>query len=91
MMWGFWEGRHWRPRAAMFRKDWSRKPNADAFTGLVFNKWWTDETAITDADGAINLRGFKGDYAIDVSLGDITQSTTASLTRDGLTMTITLP
>ena len=91
MMWGFWEGRHWRPRAAMFRKDWSPKPNAAAFTDLVFKKWWTDETAITDADGAIALRGFKGDYVIDVSIGEVTQSTTATLTRDGLAMTIALP
>ena len=91
MMWGFWEGRHWRPRAAMFRKDWSRKPNADAFTGLVFSKWWTDETIATDENGAVALRGFKGDYAIDVTVGEVTQTTNATLTRDGLSLTVNLP
>lgn len=91
MMWGFWEGRHWRPRAAMFRKDWSRKPNADAFTDLVFNQWWTDETAATGDDGAVAFRGFKGEYTIEVTAGDTTQSATATLSRDGLVMTIVLP
>ena len=75
----------------MFRKDWSRKPNADAFTDLVFNQWWTNESATTDADGVIALRGFKGEYNIEVSFGDITQSATAALSRDGLAMTIALP
>jgi len=23
VMWGFWEGRHWRPNGALWRKDWS--------------------------------------------------------------------
>jgi GH35 family endo-1,4-beta-xylanase len=91
MMWGFWEGRHWRPRAAMFRKDWTRKPNGDAFTDLVFNKWWTDQTANTAEDGAITLRGFKGAYTIDVTFGETTKSIPATLDRGGLEITIPLP
>ncbi|HET8550321.1 MAG TPA: endo-1,4-beta-xylanase, partial [Bryobacteraceae bacterium] len=31
MIWGFWEGRHWKPAAAMFRRDWSIKPNGEAW------------------------------------------------------------
>ena len=27
VMWGFWENAHWRPDAAMYRSDWSIKPN----------------------------------------------------------------
>ncbi len=26
VIWGFWENRHWKPTAAMFRKDWSEPP-----------------------------------------------------------------
>ena len=43
VMWGFWEGAHWRPDAAMFRNDWSIKPNGEAYLDLVFDQWWTDE------------------------------------------------
>ncbi len=28
VMWGFWEGAHWKPETALWRKDWSEKPNA---------------------------------------------------------------
>ena len=31
---------------------------------LMKNRWWTDETLSTDANGTVNLRGFKGDYTI---------------------------
>ncbi|HXI18191.1 MAG TPA: endo-1,4-beta-xylanase, partial [Chloroflexota bacterium] len=34
LMWGFWEARHWRPDAALFRRDWSIKPNGRAWTEL---------------------------------------------------------
>ena len=35
---------------------------------LMKNRWWTDESLTTDADGIVKLRGFKGDYI--VSVGD---------------------
>ncbi|MEM1227903.1 MAG: endo-1,4-beta-xylanase [Planctomycetota bacterium] len=31
---------------------------------LMKQRWWTDETLTTDADGKVSLRGFKGDYKI---------------------------
>ncbi|MFB3826522.1 MAG: endo-1,4-beta-xylanase [Bryobacteraceae bacterium] len=67
LMWGFWEGRHWRPRGAMYRRDWSPKPNAEVFRGLVFHEWWTNAAGETDADGVYATRGFLGEYEIEVS------------------------
>lgn len=64
LMWGFWEGRHWRPAAAMFRRDWSAKPNHDVWRDLVFRQWWTDTTARTGPDGRLVLRAFLGAYEI---------------------------
>ena len=39
LLWGFWEGQHWRPDAALFRNDWSIKPNGQVWKDLVL-KWW---------------------------------------------------
>jgi len=56
--WGFWESAHWRPDAALYRADWTEKPNGAAYRDLVFNQWWTRATGTTDAQGAFRGRGF---------------------------------
>jgi hypothetical protein len=63
IMWGFWAGQHWRPNAALFRQDWSLKPNGLAWSNLVFKEWWTTTSVVADANGLVTVRGFKGDYA----------------------------
>jgi endo-1,4-beta-xylanase len=67
LMWGFWEGAHWLPQAAMLRKDWSEKPNLAVWRELTQQRWWTDATLTTDAQGQASLRGFKGDYVVTAS------------------------
>jgi endo-1,4-beta-xylanase len=67
LMWGFWEGAHWLPQAAMMRKDWSEKPNLAVWRELVLRRWWSDLTAHTDADGVARVRGFKGTYTVDAA------------------------
>ncbi len=69
VMWGFWEGRHWKPDAALYREDWSIKPAGEVWKDLVFNQWWTDETGKTDGDGTLKARGFLGDYEIRAKHG----------------------
>ncbi len=66
LMWGFWEGRHWKPRGAMLRRDWSPKPNYEVWRGLVHKQWWTDTTGVTSKDGTLTVRAFRGDYSIEV-------------------------
>jgi endo-1,4-beta-xylanase len=66
VMWGFWAGAHWRPRTAMWRKDWSITPQGSAYLDLVFNRWWTRVTGKTGKDGFFKSRGFFGDYEISV-------------------------
>jgi GH35 family endo-1,4-beta-xylanase len=65
--WGFWEGAHWRPRAAMFRQDWSERPAAKVYRDLVLNQWRTRASGNTDANGGLSLRGFQGDYTLTVT------------------------
>jgi GH35 family endo-1,4-beta-xylanase len=66
IMWGFWEGRHWRPDAALYTQDWSIRPHGQMWRDLVFDKWWTSETTTTDDSGMATVRGFLGDYRITV-------------------------
>jgi GH35 family endo-1,4-beta-xylanase len=65
-VWGFWEKSHWIPVAAMYRSDWSEKPNAGVYKSLVLDQWRTRVTATTDSGGALKTRGFFGDYRATV-------------------------
>lgn len=78
MIWGFWEGAHWLPQAAMIRKDWSTKANYAVWKDLIYNQWWTDVQGTTAADGTFRTRGFLGDYSVDVAIGG--KTTTLPLT-----------
>ena len=62
VLWGFWESQHWRPDAALFRKDWSIKPNGQVWKDLVLNKWTTNTQAKTSPTGTYSTRAFLGDY-----------------------------
>lgn len=67
VVWGWWEGDHWKPNAAMLRKDWSEKPNYKAWQDTIKREWWTRETGVTNGNGELSLRGFKGDYDVTVN------------------------
>lgn len=85
--WGFWEGQHWKPFAALLRKDFSEKPNMKVWRDLVYNQWWTRESLKTDASGRATVRGFLGDYQITVAGQDVP----TTLPKAGQTVTVTLP
>ncbi len=91
LMWGFWEGGHWRPEAALYRTDWSIKPNGQAYHDLVLDEWWTDEQAAADEAGNAEVRGFKGEYRITVSDDGKTRSLDATLSDDGTELIVRLP
>lgn len=69
-MWGFWAGEHWWPSAALYRADWTEKPNARALRTLLKHTWHTSASGETDRDGAWQTRGFYGAYAVTVTLPD---------------------
>ena len=84
--WGFWEGAHWEPKAALFDKDWNPTPIGQHWIELTTKRWWTDETVVTDKNGKLNLRAFKGKYSIEcngvtaeATLGDERASVQLSL------------
>jgi GH35 family endo-1,4-beta-xylanase len=84
MMWGFWEGAHWRPRAALWSRDWTLRPNGRAWLDLVTKEWWTNTNGVTAADGTLATRGFCGDYEISVQAGNRRERREVSLSRSGL-------
>jgi uncharacterized protein (TIGR03437 family) len=73
MIWGFWEGAHWKPSAAMIRRNWSTKPNYDAWNDLIYRQWWTDTSGVTAGDGTFRTRGFLGDYDVEVTINGATR------------------
>lgn len=88
-MWGFWEKSHWLPLAAMYRADWSSKPNALAYNDLLFREWWTNEKGATDAAGRFATRGFKGTYNVTAAYGRTIRTVTTTIDEAG-EITITL-
>lgn len=64
--WGFWEGAHWFPIAALWNKDWSIRKHGKVFTDLVSKTWWTNFDGKTNTNGECKVRGFTGDYEIIV-------------------------
>lgn len=69
VMWGFWEGAHWRAHegGAMFRRDWTPRPAVQVYKELLFKRWWTKAQTRTARDGEAKLRVFKGDYLVKVT------------------------
>lgn len=88
VMWGFWEGRHWRPNAALWRRDWSIKPVGKMWKELVFKTWWTNEERTTDASGYCEVSAFLGDYEVTVEHAGRTVKTKAVVDKTGHTATV---
>ena len=90
MLWGFWEGRHWRPNAAFWTKNWTKRPLANVWLDLVTKEWKTDVTMKTNAGGSADVRAFLGDYQLDVTVGRKSKTATARVDKEGATVTVTL-
>ncbi|HVG17327.1 MAG TPA: endo-1,4-beta-xylanase, partial [Chitinophagaceae bacterium] len=89
-MWGFWQGAHWKPDAAMFRKDWTPKPNAAAWRDLVTKEWRTSLAQTSDGKGQVDARGHLGRYEITVTKNNTTKTVFHQLTKKATTVNITL-
>ncbi len=90
IQWGFWEG-DTAADSAMYRDDWSIKPNGQTYLDLVFDQWWTNEDLLTDEAGGTSLRGFKGDYEVTVTVGDFSQVYSVVLSDGGLVLNLVVP
>jgi len=88
--WGFWEGDMWKPRGHMIETDWTPTVQAAAYDELVFHRWWTNESAMTNAEGEFRTRAFKGTHRVTVKHAGYEWTKTLDLTEDN-TLEITVP
>ncbi len=92
LMWGFWEGRHWKPNGAILRRDWTLKPNGEAWRDLVTKQWWTNADLKTGRNGEAFTRAFYGDYEATVETEDgSTRTLSFSFTRDSAPIRVSVP
>ena len=89
-MWGFWQGAHWKPDAAMFRKDWTAKPNEAVWREWVTGKWKSTLATSSDKKGETHSRGHLGLYEITVTKGKSTVTVNYQLTKKSLPVLIKL-
>lgn len=87
-MWGFWEKSMWTKSGALFRTDWTPKPNAVAFEDLVKRRWWTSSKGTTDQNGRTRTQAFKGEHDVTVTGAFGTVRRRVRLDRD---LEITVP
>lgn len=90
VLWGFWENSHWKRDAALYRRDWSPKPSGRMWEDLVFREWWTNAEGKSDRNGLYELRGFLGQYEVQVTLRDRSAKAGVSLPKEGTRVKIVL-
>lgn len=90
LLWGFWEGSHWIPSAASWKKDWTILKRGEVLEEWLGKRWRTEVTRTTDAAGRIEWRGFPGSY--DIKLPGHPQATAHfSVSMKKPASTVTLP
>lgn len=64
--WGFWPGAHWRRDAVWWTQDWEPLPAADAYRGLVYDKWWSTTEGTADDAGVYEATVTLGTHRVTV-------------------------
>lgn len=93
LLWGFWEGAHWRSKeyGHFINRDWTDRAPMKTWRALVRGKWWTKADGKTGKTGSYSVRGYKGLHEVTVSLipGGKTAVATIDL-KDRGTVTVRL-
>ncbi len=90
VFWGFWEGKQDIPTAAMYQRDWTINPIGEVYRDLVLRKWWTDEVALSNAEGDLLTRAFLGAYTITARKDELSATASVTLDADGTSVTLKL-
>lgn len=75
--WDFADGGWLHAPSGILREDNSEKPVYHTLDNLIHNKWHTNETLVTDANGYVVLTGIRGNYQVTSS----EMTTTFDLTK----------
>jgi hypothetical protein len=65
LLWGFWEGSHWKPEAASWNRDWSVRKRGEVLEEWLGHRWTTRLTLTTGKGGIARWRGFPGHYQLE--------------------------
>ncbi len=88
--WGFWEKRHWIPNASQWTGAWGLRGHGKVWYDLVFKKWWTSVNTSTSRNGVAKVRGFLGEYTVEVRSGSKTKTVRAKLGKGGARVEVEL-
>ncbi len=81
--WDFSDARAWQGAPAGFlRHDMTPKPAYQVLKELIKDRWWTDTEITIGENGQSQVRGFWGDYEIQVRYEDRETTTSRTLARD---------
>jgi len=67
VLFGFWEGAHWKPNYALWKLDWTPRPTGAMYRRLVFKDWWTNFSGKADAEGVCRVPVFYGRHKVEVN------------------------
>jgi GH35 family endo-1,4-beta-xylanase len=70
---GIWAKNIYNPQVALYNADWSPKPNGLVWEDLIKRQWHTSASGQTDANGKYGVRGFLGDYLVNVTVNGLTK------------------
>ena len=90
VMWGFWEGAHWLPETALYRRDWSPKPAAEEWERLITETFATQVSGRTGADGLFTATGHHGTYQVYAETDSLKSWQRLDGITNGETVTATL-
>ncbi len=90
IMWGFWDGAHWKRNALLYDRDWTLKPAGAQWDRLIFKTWWTKAGGACDAKGEYTLRGFLGEYKVTVSSAGKSATVKTALAKKGTVLEVKL-
>lgn len=85
--WGWWNG---ISSGGFLDQQFKPLPNGEAFLKLVFKDWWTEQEGQSNRDGHYQLRGFYGDYQINITHNGKTWRYPFTLTKSNGTLLATL-
>jgi endo-1,4-beta-xylanase len=90
IMWGFWDGAHWKRNALLYNRDWTLKPSGAEWDRLIFKAWWTKAGGSSDAKGGCTLRGFLGEYEVTASHAGKSRTVKTALGKKGTVVEVKL-
>lgn len=65
----------------LLRFDMSPKPAYYTLKRLLDEEWHTEETVVSDENGAASFRGFYGEYTVEVAVNGVTTTHTVNLAK----------